>query len=1280
MPHLARRLPFGPFRNSDLFSNHWLEIRLPLEPEWTEHRNQAFATLGELEKLWAIERKRVEKYGNEQGLEQAFIQPVLQALGWKLVYQTFLRGRKPDYALFLDEAAKDAALRADRSSQDFWHHPAIVADAKAWHVSLDWPTKVKNVREYPPEQIESYLNMSLLAYGILTNGKLWRLVPREFDHDQRRFQTYVEFDLGAFLDDWRNRGDAKGQGEFSLFDDFFRFYLLFGPVAHRAVADREPLILRAKKGSSEYRLGIGEDLKERVFEGLRLCIEGFLRHSPNQLDPAGDLARAREQSFIFLYRLLFTLYAEDRRLLPYHVNPTYTENRSLGRLRGDIAGQLDLARERGGKPYSDSSTAIWDQLCSLFDLIDGGHKTYGVPAYNGGLFDPEANPFLMEKKIADTYLARVIDCLSRAKDEDHPQAGLYRVDYRDLQIQHLGSIYEGLLELQPHIATEPLIIIRPQAPSRRLEDKVIPAKAPMPEGYEPSDTIYQPGDVYTLTDKGERRATGSYYTPNRIVDYIVESSVGPLCKQVDARLRAEIAAAENAHADAPADRKRELAKALQGLKENYDDRVLALRILDPAMGSGHFLLQACQFLAEEIATHPYAADPTIGASLPSESAITFWKRRVVERCLFGVDKNPLAVELAKLALWLETVSTDQPLTFLDHHLRHGNSLVGAGVEELDTLPSTGLLFQNAVSKQVYAKLPAMLAPLAEIRAMPSNTTAEVKAKDKTYRQVFDKVRRPFLKVAHLWAATFYLPQDKHPNPKEYQSVLDVLGNPVKLAKLTEEPWFAAALARAEQPDAVFFHWELEFPEVFYGENGRRPDAGFDGIIGNPPYDVLSEKETGLDLSAFRSFIEHEPRYAPSRRGKNNLYKLFICRALALLAEGGRLGFIVPMPLLGDDQAADLRKAILAQGALTSVDAFPQKDDPKKRVFPEAKLSTAVFTVLKTAHAATKERPFLARVHPADRVSSDSPGLTLRTSDIPLYDPVNMSIVSCSQADWDLAVRLMQSGRMHRLVGYCTSFQGEVNETNEKKKGCLSKTQRDGPLVMRGANVCLYAIREASQGEDLFLRTGKFYEGKSADTKAYHAKQWRVGFQRSSPQNNFRRIVAGIVEPNTFCFDTISYVPVSDSQLPLPFLLALLNSKLLDWYFRLGSTNSKVNEYQFNNLPCPVFAAESAADDRKALAGAVKAVEKMDMGMAFECVKDGLSTPPFGCAVRDLMVELVKRIIAVEKDRKLSSRSDRSALAREAQPYQDLLDRLLYAMAGLSDQEVKGLEERLAKML
>lgn len=576
-----------------------------------------------------------------------------------------------------------------------------------------------------------------------------------------------------------------------------------------------------------------------AFQSLRSCTEGFLAFPDNKLDPNTDLELCREQSFILLYRLLFIMYAEDRRLLPYRINRAYTNNRSLGLKRDEIASTLDRHREGREADYSHDETAIWSDLSDLFDLVDSGHKTYSVPAYNGGLFDPEAHRFLTEKQIDDWYMARIVDQLGRAHDPQKPEAGLFRVDYHDLAIQHLGGIYEGLLELHPHYAADEMIVVRKRGQGR-VEEKVQPSSERVPQGYQATDIIYRPGSIYLLTDRGERRATGSYYTPDHIVEYIVEQTLRPLCSRISGALALEIEEAERQHTEAQGGEREEILRRLERLRNDYDDRILRLRVLDPAMGSGHFLIRACQYLAEEIATHPNTGDEAAAEISGDESSLTFQKRRVVEHCLYGVDMNELAVELAKLALWLETVAADRPLTFLDHHLRHGNSLVGAEIASLGVLPGEIKLL-NKFEQQVEEQLPQMLAPLSAIEQAPSETTEQVKEKQRLH-VAFEKAREPFRLLGDLWCSTFVKHNGAEITSEQYKRALDMLTQPRQFKKIADEPWFQAAVRIARRPDMNCFHWELEFPEVFFNEGGRPANAGFDAIIGNPPYDVLSERD------------------------------------------------------------------------------------------------------------------------------------------------------------------------------------------------------------------------------------------------------------------------------------------------------------------------------------------------------------------------------------------------------------------------------------------------------
>lgn len=394
MPGLIQpSLSFGTVHNVGLFSSHWLENRLKLEPEWVECRAKAREVLDGLAEIWKVQRNRVERYGDEQGLEEGFIQPVLRQLGWKLKYQTWLQKREPDYALFLDDAGLDAALAAGRDSEDFWAAAKVVADSKAWHVRLDRPTKDKNKREYPPEQIEWYLDRSRLDWGVLTNGRTWRLVPRQLGPHQRRFQTYLEVDLADMLQEWASPPADQAVTERSAqFDDFLQFYLFFSPAGFVESVRRKFLIRRAAEGSSEYRLGVSEGLKGQAFEALRVCIEGFLAFGPNELEPARDLLLCREQGFILLCRLLFVLFAEDRRLLPYGVNPRYTRNRALGRVRDEVAQRMERVRQGVEEDYDRNAAALWDDLDALFDLIDKGTRPTASPPITAACSTPRPTP------------------------------------------------------------------------------------------------------------------------------------------------------------------------------------------------------------------------------------------------------------------------------------------------------------------------------------------------------------------------------------------------------------------------------------------------------------------------------------------------------------------------------------------------------------------------------------------------------------------------------------------------------------------------------------------------------------------------------------------------------------------------------------------------------------------------------------------------------------------------------------------------------------------------
>jgi hypothetical protein len=281
---------------------------------------------------------------------------------------------------------------------------------------------------------------------------------------------------------------------------------------------------------------------------------------------------------------------------------------------------------------------VYALLSDLFFIIDSGSNEYEIAPYNGRLFSAVDHPFLTDKFVGDAFLVEAIDRLARVPDRNNPRNRVF-VDYRDLDVRHLGAIYEKLLEYTLEVAAEPLAV---------KGGKYVPAG----EG----EAVKEAGEVYLRTGNNERKVTGSYYTPDYIVRFIVEKTLEPLLTEITAR-----------HADLDADG-HWLARDSAALRRD----ILAVNVLDPATGSGHFMVEVVGYIAEwlrRLGLHPddLAAD---------EDELVYWKRQVVTSCIYGVDVNPLAVELARLSLWLTTLSRGRPLSFLDHHIRLGNTLVG----------------------------------------------------------------------------------------------------------------------------------------------------------------------------------------------------------------------------------------------------------------------------------------------------------------------------------------------------------------------------------------------------------------------------------------------------------------------------------------------------------------------------------------------------------------------------------------------------------------------------
>lgn len=909
-------------QNHYLFSDYYLNEILSEHGDWKGvDVKKPFEDLAELYKGV----KDLLPGSNEAQTEERFIRPALKLLGHLFEVQppveTAFGTRTPDYALFPDEEAKKEAHKC-RGKKEYFNGVLGVGDAKYWDRPLDKKLSAQGdpfENNNPNFQIDTYLRSTETRWGILTNGRLWRLYNRDTSY---RLDTYYQVDLVQLLE----QQDSEA---------FKYFYLFFRKEAFLpSYPERKTFLDIIYTDSLDYAQRVGAELKENVYESLRLLATGLLKMEQNGLVPQ-DLEKIRSNSLVLLYRLLFGFYAEARNLLPLD-NASYRNTYSLDSLKKDIKNKLG-----SGEVLPPEATLYWNRLRGLFELINRGSDKLGVPAYNGGLFKPENHPFLEQWAVGDSFLVRVIDNLARSTD---PSRGRVFVDYRSLDVRDLGSIYEGLLEYHLRLAEEDLVVTK--------KNNYIPLREAQGSS---SQEIIRKDELYLATDKGERKATGSYYTPEYIVNYIVENTLGPIVEKAEADIRQKCKELEGKIKASRGSNREAYQKELGDVQTSLDDEVLKLKVLDPAMGSGHFLVRATEFLAEHIATNPYAHD----AHTPEgESAIDYWKRRVVEHCIYGVDDNPLAVELAKLSLWLKTVARGKPLSFLDHHLRCGNSLIGAWVKDLGVLPEIrikGSRFKGSKKASQVEQIEFDFATFTQDMALsvgdmlnieqrPTDTIKDVEEKAKILHYLDETRRKKYRQIANLWTSTYF---GNELSPPEYQDAINRLRGRPTLITMTPEKDLQSVLLKAQSVarEKHLFHWELEFPEVFFDQHGRKlENPGFDVVMGNPPWGAkFDEQEKGYFRERFYTIIV---RMIDS-------YMYFIKEGLDLTRQGGIESLIVPNPFLTQIDVWRLRKLLLEDTQIRNLINFGDA------VFGSELANPSCLFVVKKIHGAANEKILVA---------------------------------------------------------------------------------------------------------------------------------------------------------------------------------------------------------------------------------------------------------------------------------------------------------------------------------
>ena len=931
-----------PFEGS-LFAEDFLREAITELGDWRDLADEGLADF-EAALRGLFDRFPTGLLPNESQTEDDLIWPVLARLGWtaSLRQQNLsARGRKdvPDGLLFGDGASKD---RANSFAEEWkrYEHGLAVVESKRWLRPLDRRSGRRGEESAPSSQMLRYLRRiddlttGKLRWGILTNGARWRLY---YAGARSVAEQFFELDLAALLgipSDGRDAIPADARRHWLRV-----FWLVFRRDAFLPdAADERTFHERAIEEGRFHQEKVAGSLSALVFENVFPDLVRALAEAETE----APLPEVRDAALVLLYRLLFVLYAEDRDLLPVR-DSRYDDYALRDRVRGDIGRRKDQ-----GDVFSTTAARYWSAFDDLCRAIDAGDASIGLPPYNGGLFDRDGTLLLSRIRLGDTVMADVIDALSFERTD---QARRY-INYRDLGVQQLGSIYERLLE---------------------------------------REVVREDGNIVVRPNVCARKDSGSYYTPDDLVDLIVRETVGPLA---DAGMQAFAAKAEDAaSSQVPEDRRMGRLKRLDPA-----EKLLELKVCDPAMGSGHFLVNLVDYLADRVIEAMAEAEALVDGYLSplveridgirntimdnaEDRGWTFdpaqlddrhiVRRMVLKRCVYGVDKNPMAVELAKVSLWLHTFTVGAPLSFLDHHLRCGDSLFGTWVRPAAerTEEKSSLFLRGPLERATRAA-----APMQIIEGLTDAEIAEAHRSADIFAEV-SEMTAPLNAFMSLLHAFDWLGIRKREVKAAYLNWLQgTSGDPIDIARkgLSGSAEVDDVLTAALELIASerFLHWQVAFPGVWSDWEAMELTGGFDAVIGNPPWDrmklqqvewfaarrreiamasraadrkrMIAELDKAGDPLARDFRLASERAAAAARvarssgdypllaRGDLNLYSLFVERAITLVRPNGMVGLLVPSGIASDKTAAPFFKAVATEGRLKTLYDF----ENKKIFFPD----------------------------------------------------------------------------------------------------------------------------------------------------------------------------------------------------------------------------------------------------------------------------------------------------------------------------------------------------------
>lgn len=1195
----------------------------------------------ELQEEWETYRRVLRSLGATGGPIHV-VKHVVAPLGGTLGYGTLncqetveTREGEEDGGWVFSETTGGVSLRAFASD--------VGAD-------LDAPGRRGRAYRFSPERVAQRV---LLARGeraaLLTNGLQLRLLLC----DPARPESHVGLRLDRGSGGWAGRPRVP---------DSFR--LLVALASPRGLALLPELVEAARLNQTT----VTKNLRKQA----RAAVEGFIQEVLDRPENArrvagqNDHAFARElwrEGLILVYRILFTLKleasADPARAFSFASTTLWRNTFSPNAALGPVARAVL-------KEHAETGRLLEDGLRTMFRLFSSGISAseLKISALGGALFGESTTPLLDSLHWGERAVAKLLVNLLWTEGKEGEQ----RVHYGTLDVEDLGRVYESLLELEPGISGETMCRLRrqklevvvPLAQGEAYREKAKPSLREAHEEADGEDEVEEnggadadeaprgkktkvlwieeipPGRFFLRVGLG-RKSTGAYYTPHPFVRFLVQETLGPQ-------------AAERSPAFDP-----------------NPVALLKLKVLDPAMGSGHFLVEACRFLGEKLyeacrlcdelaveaedAAHNASAesgreahrrrasdlrgrvealpdpDDQMLAYLPSRvpegesaglsqsKALALARRLVAVHCLYGVDKNPLAVELAKLALWLESYAEGLPLTFLDHRLKCGDSLTGPLFENLLTFPGSGKkvegLFANGLKESLTATLNDALSHVRDLEGSVGKDVADLEAKRGAKKRL-DAALAPFRLLAAAWSGGVMLGLPAC-DDVAYLELLKAVAE-----KTDPRDVLAASneLARMADIGCDGVPYDLTFPEVFFpGVTGT--SCGFDAVVGNPPWDKImpAAKEffAAFDLgvvdagsSTERERIEERLREDPSIEGQfrdywqsfdtlkallerlyrwqdidvagersgaqPDAYRYFVERVAHLTSFSGRVGVVVPSAFHANEGATGVRKLYLEKMALQCCYSF----ENRKRLF-EIHASFKFALVVASKNGPTVDFSCAFYLHEMAWLFGDRGTRELRFSlaFVQRTGGRYLSLLELHSRTDVIGVQTCFDGAKSSLEDFLASIHLSCGEELNRTRQAGRLRRMSDPVRGLGGDLRVLEGKNIWQFDDCYAVSGMFVPlGEMLDRRDVLALTvfYRFGYRLIASSTNERTLIAAVLPPGVVCTNSVSVERSGPSPRSAVLgLAALWNAYVMDWLARqrVGAT---VNKFLLETIPVPSHGA------------------------------------------------------------------------------------------------------------